>query len=87
LVPSLAFGLIWAGATRAGAIASIVTGLVVSLVLEVLVWVGAATLPAGVNAAGVALLLSMLVFLVASRLTRHQAEPDLDPDVRLVMDR
>jgi SSS family transporter len=87
LVPSLAFGLIWAGATRAGAIASIVTGLVVSLVLEVLVWVGAATLPAGVNAAGVALLLSMLVFLVASRLTRHQADVGIQIRFRLVMDR
>ena len=86
LVPSLAFGLVWTGATRVGAIASIVTGLVVSLVLEVLVWLGAATLPAGVNAAGVALLVSMLVFLAASRLTRHQAERDLDPDVRLVME-
>ncbi len=86
LVPSLALGLIWTGATRAGAIASIVTGLVVSIVLETLVWAGAATLPAGVNAAGIALLGSMLVFLAVSRLTRHQAAGDLDPDVRLVME-
>jgi len=86
LVPSLALGLIWPGATRAGAIASIITGLVVSIVLETLVWAGAATLPAGVNAAGIALLGSMLVFLAVSWLTRHQAERDLDPDVRLVME-
>lgn len=87
LVPALAIGLMWPGATRVGAIASIFTGLVLTLVLEGLVWSGAATLPAGVSAAGISLVASLLVFLGVSWLTRHSAEADLDADVRLVMER
>jgi Na+/proline symporter len=87
LVPSLAFGLAWRGATRAGAIASMVTGLLVTVVLEVLVWQDRSALPAGVSAAGIALLAAMLVFLGVSWLTRAQAAGDLDADVALVMER
>jgi SSS family transporter len=87
LVPALAFGLAWKGATRAGAIASMLTGLLVTLVLEVMVWRDRATLPAGVSAAGIALLLAMLVFLGVSWLTRAQAARDLDADVAMIMER
>jgi Na+/proline symporter len=87
LVPSLAFGLAWRGATRAGAIASMLTGLVVTMVLEVLVWQDRSALPSGVSAAGVALLAAMLVFLGVSWLTRDQAAGDLDADVAMVMER
>jgi Na+/proline symporter len=87
LVPSLAFGLAWKGATRAGAIASMLTGLLVTVVLEVMVWRDRAALPAGVSAAGIALLLAMLVFLGVSWLTRAQASRDLDADVAMIMER
>lgn len=87
LVPALAVGLVWPGATRLGAIASLVTGLAATLVLESLGPLRLGTLPAGVNASAVALLLSLVVFLGASWLTRHRAKADLDPDVRLVMER
>jgi SSS family transporter len=87
LVPSLAFGMAWKGATRVGAIASMITGLVVTVVLEVMVWRDRATLPAGVSAAGIALLLAMLVFLGVSWLTRAQASQDLDADVAMIMER
>ncbi len=86
LVPSLAIGLIWPGATRIGALASMVAGLVLTLVLETLVWSGSATLPAGVTATGITLVVSLLVFLAVSWLTRSGAAADLDPDVRLVID-
>ena len=87
LVPSLAFGLAWKGATRVGAIASMLTGLIVTVVLEVVVWRDRATLPAGVSAAGIALLAAMLVFLGVSWLTRAQAARDLDADVAMIMER
>jgi Na+/panthothenate symporter len=86
LVPALAVGLNWQGATRAGAIASIVTGLVVTLALETAAYFHAFTFPAGVTASAVALVLSFLVFFFVSWLTRRTAVSSLDRDVRLVMD-
>ena len=86
LVPSLAIGLNWQGATRAGSIASIVTGLVVTLVFETLAYLRLFTFPAGVTATALALVASLLVFFAVSWLTRASAESSLDPDIRLVME-
>src|SRR5688572_26642174 len=86
LVPALAVGLNWQGATRAGAIASIATGLVVTLSLEIAAYNKAFTFPAGVTASAVALVLSFLVFFAVSWVTRHSAAGAIDPDVRLVME-
>jgi Na+/proline symporter len=85
LVPALAIGLNWPGATRSGAIASIATGLVATLGLETAAYFRLLTFPGGVTVSGLALALSLLVFLVVSRLTRAEAD-DLDPDIRLVME-
>lgn len=86
LVPALAVGLNWQGATRAGAIASIATGLVVTLSLETAAFLKAFTFPSGVTASAVALVLSFLVFFVVSWLTRSTAAGQIDPDVRLIME-
>ncbi len=86
LVPALAVGLNWQGATRAGAIASIATGLVVTLSLETAAYLKAFTFPSGVTASAVALVLSFLVFFVVSWLTRSTAAGQIDPDVRLIME-
>jgi Na+/proline symporter len=86
LVPSLAIGLNWRGATPAGCIASITTGLVVTLTCESLVFLKVISLPAGASIAGMSLVLSLLVFLVVSWLTRATAAASLRDDVRLVMD-
>jgi Na+/proline symporter len=85
LVPALAIGLNWPGATRSGAIASIATGLVATLGLETAAYFRLLTFPGGVTVSGLALALSLLVFLGVSRLTRAEAD-DLDPDIRLVME-
>lgn len=85
LVPSLAIGLNWAGATRAGAIASISTGLGVTLLFETLAYFGAYDFPTGVTISGAALVLSILVFFLVSWLTRRSAASQLAPDVELVM--
>jgi Na+/proline symporter len=84
LVPALAIGLNWEGATRAGAIASIATGLALTLVLETLAFVRVFTVPQGVAVAGLALVSSTLIFFLVSALTRGSAEA-IDPDIRLVM--
>lgn len=86
LVPALAIGLNWRGATRAGALASIATGLVVTLGAETLAYTRIVTLPVGVSVTGLALVLSTLVFLGVSALTRHSAAATLDDDVRVVME-
>ncbi len=87
LVPALAIGLNWQGATRAGAIASIATGLGVTLVLGTMVdFMKLRTLPAGVTVSGMSLVASILVFFVVSWMTRRGGGADIDPDIRLVME-
>jgi Na+/proline symporter len=86
LVPALAIGLNWHGATRAGAIWSIVTGLVITLTLESLAFFKVFAFPSGVTATAIALVSSILVFFVVSWLTRETAAATLAPDIRAVMD-
>ncbi|HEY0929961.1 MAG TPA: hypothetical protein VGE27_08565 [Gemmatimonas sp.] len=86
LVPALAIGLNWKGATRAGALCSIATGMLVTLGLETLAYAKVFTFPSGVTATAIALVSSLLVFFAASWITRHSAAFTLAPDVRAVME-
>ena len=86
LVPALALGLNWTGATREGAIGSIATGLVLTLALETLSFFGVWSFPAGVTASAVTLVLSMLVFLVVSALTQGGPGAEIDEDIRLILE-
>ena len=85
LVPALAIGLNWEGATKEGAIASISTGLVITLLFETLSYFNAYKFPTGVTVSGLSLVLSILVFFAVSWLTRARAAEQLDGDVKLVM--
>lgn len=67
LVPALAIGLNWQGATARGAIGSITTGLFVTVVGETLKYFGVYAPPAGVPWSGIALVASTLVFFAISR--------------------
>ncbi|MDA1081895.1 MAG: hypothetical protein O2973_09515 [Gemmatimonadetes bacterium] len=75
LVPALAIGLNWKGATARGAIASIVTGLALTLVGESLSYFGAYRLPAGVPWSGVALVAALLVFVAAGSSWTRSSRP------------
>jgi Na+/proline symporter len=86
LVPALAIGLNWEGATREGALASIATGLGFTLLFETLAYAKVFRLPTGVTVSGGALVLSFLAFFVVSWLTRQRAAYQIDPDVRLIME-
>lgn len=86
LVPALAIGLNWEGATREGAIASISTGLAITLLFETLSYFKYYSVPSGVTISGASLVLSFLVFFVVSWLTRDRAAAQLDADVRLIME-
>jgi Na+/proline symporter len=79
-------GLNWQGATRAGAIASILTGLLVTLSLEIFAYMKVFTFPAGVTASAVAMVLSLIVFFVVSWSTRAQTDNAIDADIRLIME-
>ena len=85
IVPALAIGLNWEGATRAGAIASIATGLGVTLVGETLGYFKVYGLPAGVSVSALALVSSLLVFFIVSWLTRDSAAEQIDADIQIVM--
>ena len=84
-VPALAIGLNWEGATKEGAIASISTGLLITLVFETLAYRKVYAFPTGVTVSGLSLVLSILVFFAVSWLTRVRAAAQIDDDVRLVM--
>lgn len=84
LVPALAIGLSWPGATRQGAVASIATGMTVTLLLESLAWFGVFTFPAGVTATALALVLSILVFILVS-LATARSDPGPDPDILAII--
>jgi len=86
LVPALAIGLNWEGATRAGAIASIASGLAMTLLFETLAFFKVYAFPTGVTVSGAALVVSLLVFFGVSWVTRHTAAAGIDPDVRVVME-
>jgi Na+/proline symporter len=86
LVPALALGLNWDGATREGAIASIATGLMITLGLESAAYAKLMTLPTGVTVTGLALVASLLVFVTVSLATASRAGSQLDPDIRRVME-
>jgi Na+/proline symporter len=86
LVPALAIGLNWEGATRAGAVASIATGLVLTLMFETLAYFRVYSFPTGVTVSGLALVASILVFFGVSWLTRAHAAAAIDRDVRLIME-
>ena len=86
LVPSLAIGLNWKGATRIGAIASILTGLGVTLSLEVSAYMKVFSFPSGVTASAVSLVASTLVFFLVSGLTSTSAHAGIDEDVNAIMD-
>jgi SSS family transporter len=83
LVPSLAVGLNWKGATKQGAIASITIGLLSTLILETLGYFKTFTLPSGITVSGLSLVLSLLTFIGVSAVTKQVA---LDADVEMVMD-
>jgi Na+/proline symporter len=85
IMPALAIGLNWDGATRAGAIASIATGLGITLVGETLGYFKVYGLPAGVSISALALVSSLLVFFAVSWLTRGSAQASIDPDIQIVM--
>jgi Na+/pantothenate symporter len=86
IVPALAIGLNWDGATRSGAVASLATGLGVTLVGETLAYFKVYGLPAGVSVSALALVSSLLVFFAVSWATRGSARAAIDPDIQLVMD-
>jgi Na+/proline symporter len=85
LVPALAVGLNWQGATTSAAISSIATGLIVTLALETASYLKMFTFPAGVTASAVAMVASFLVFFVVSWASRSDRQPIAD-DVKLVME-
>jgi len=85
LVPVLAVGLNWRGGTRAGAVASLAVGLIVTLSLEFMAYLGMFSLPTGVTASALAMVCSLLAFLGVSAVTRGGTTDELDEDLQLAL--
>jgi Na+/proline symporter len=85
LVPALAIGLNWPGGTKAGALASIGTGLVLTLTAESLAFFKLVALPRGLSIAGAALAASTLVYIGVSWATRRTAGA-VDPDIKALLE-
>lgn len=79
LVPALAIGLTWKGGTRQAALASIATGLVLTLTLETAAWLKLMTLPTGVTVSGLTLATSILVYVGISKWTAPLKSPVSSP--------
>jgi Na+/proline symporter len=87
LVPALAIGLNWRGATRAGAVASIGGGIGVTLVFGTAIdFLRLSAFPAGVTVSGLALVVSILLFFGVSWATQDGGGTDIDPDILAVME-
>ena len=62
LVPALAIGLTWERGTKSAALASIITGLAMTLALESAAYAKLISLPTGVTVSGLSLVTSILVY-------------------------
>lgn len=80
IFPVVAIGLNWKGATRQAAIVSVTASLVINLSIQLF----AIKLPYGINGGLVAFLVSLILFIGISLVTR--AEGQLAPDMEKVMD-
>jgi Na+/proline symporter len=87
LVPAVAVGLNWRGATRAGAISGLVIGLAGTVVLETLAFLEVWGLPGDLSVPVTALTLALLAFVGVSWLTRADAAAELPGDVAVVLER
>jgi Na+/proline symporter len=83
LAPTLAVGLNWPRVTKQAAIASMATGMVLNVGLEL---AGDRLLPPGVLPSAVALAASFTVLFVVTWWTGRRAAADLDDDVAAVME-
>lgn len=79
IFPAVVVGLVWDGATKAGALSSIVVSLGLNFVLEIGARYGFTPLPAGVVNGAFALAVSIVVFLGVSLATRDHPMPQGEP--------
>lgn len=80
LFPAVVLGLVWKKATKYGAIASIIVGLVLNFVLEICKKYGIELLPPGVIVGAVAFAGSIILFIVVSLFTQ-KSNRELDKDL------
>lgn len=79
LVPVVVFGLNWKGATARAAVVAIVSSLVINFSVEIL----SIRLPFGISGPFLAMLTSMLLFVLVSMLDR---KPRLAPDIERILE-
>lgn len=83
LAPALGIGLNWKGATTEGAVSSIIVGLVVSVGLELLGILGVYELPHGMYIGALAMILSIITFILVSYATETK---QIDEKIEKILD-
>ena len=86
IVPSIAIGLNWKRATRAGCVASILISIVLIFALELLARHEIFHLPYGMNVGCFTLLVSLEIFIGVSWMTTRDGILPLPPDIEAAMD-
>ncbi len=85
-LPLLAVGLNWKRATREGAIASLVTALVLNVGFLFYEKVLGMKLPYAMPSYAVSIIVALLVMIAVSLVTKGASGEDLDPDIRAAME-
>lgn len=86
IVPSVAIGLNWKGATAPACVASIAVSIALNFALELAARHEVYTLPHGMAVGCLSLLVSLVVFIVVSLAGSETAEERLPPDVKAAME-
>ena len=86
IVPSIAIGLNWKRATGAASALSIGVSIVLNFALELSARHGVYTLPNGFSVGCFSMLVSLVVFIGVSLLSRQDAEKRMAPDIKAAME-
>lgn len=84
--PSLTLGVRWRGATKYGALASMIVGLI-DITLAVMNALGAINWPSSFDLGGTFIWISFAVFVIVSKITPKESKPYLPPTKQDVMKR
>lgn len=85
IFPAVVLGLVWPRATRQGAIASIIVGLLINFVLEIGGLYGFSPLPDDVVVGAFALAVAIVVFIGVSLATASQ-EDTTGPEIKRIFE-
>ncbi|MEM3449471.1 MAG: sodium/proline symporter, partial [Nitrososphaerota archaeon] len=86
IVPIIGLGLNWKRATKEGAIAALLTGLTLNIAFLILEKGVGWKMPYGIPSYGIALLITLVVMILVSLLTKTASEEDIEKEIKVAME-